>query len=271
MLNIVVALPAEARPLLDHFKLRDKQHNTAFPLYRKADMALIVSGPGKVAAAAATALLAGVTTSPGTRAWLNIGIAGHAQHTIGSGFMAHRITDSASGKSWYPPQLLDLSIPTDTVITVDLPENSYPADALYEMEASGFFPVACRFSSSELAQCFKVVSDNKTRGSSAVTAKLCTQLINDRLADIDSLVNALAAMADDYSAWHAPHPDLEQLATRWRFSVTQQHQLAGLARRWKVLAADQPIWLEQLEKTRSAAAVLSCLEQHLETLTTRPA
>ena len=271
MINIVVALPAEARPLLDHFRLRDRQHNTAFPIYRNTDMALIVSGPGKVAAAAATALLAGTGTSHTRAAWLNIGIAGHAHHAIGSGYIAHRITDSATGKSWYPPQIHDLSTPTESLFTVDRPEDDYPTAALYEMEASGFFPVACRFSSSELVQCFKVISDNRTQATTAVTAKLCAQLIAARLADIEQLVTALSGMADEYTRWHAPHPDLEQLATRWRFSVSQQHQLAKLARRWKVLTSDQPLWLEQLEKTRSARAVLHCLEQHLETLSTSPA
>jgi nucleoside phosphorylase len=195
MLNIVVALPAEARPLLEHFRLRDKQHNTAFPLYRNADMALIVSGPGKVAAAAATALLAETGTTRSTTAWLNIGIAGHAHHAIGSGFIAHRITDSATGKNWYPPQIHDLSMPTENLYTVDRPEDDYPTAALYEMEASGFFPVACRFSSSELVQCFKVVSDNRTQATTAVTAKVCAQLITEKLTDIEQLVNTLSGMA----------------------------------------------------------------------------
>jgi len=271
MLNIIVALPAEARPLLDHFRLRDKQHNTAFPIYRNTDMALIVAGPGKVAAAAATALLAGTGTSHTGAAWLNIGIAGHAHHAIGSGFIANRITDNATGTSWYPPQIHNLPIATETLHTVDRPEDDYPAAGLYEMEASGFFPVACRFSSSELVQCFKVVSDNRTQASTAVTAKLCTQLIAGKLADIEQLVNALSGMANEYAAWHAPHPDLEQLAARWHFTVSQQHQLAELARRWKVLTADQPLWLDQLQKTRSAAEVLQRLEQHLEALTASPA
>ena len=266
MINIVVALPAEARPLLDHFRLRDKQHNTAFPVYRNADMALIVSGPGKVAAAAATGLLAGNRDTPAVAAWLNIGIAGHAHHAIGSAFIAHRITDSATGTNWYPPQIHDLPIPTENLCTVDCPEDSYPAAALYEMEASGFFPVACRFSTGELVQCFKVVSDNRTQANTAVTAKLCTQLITAKLTDIEQLVNALSAIADDYTRWHAPHPGLKQLSTRWRFTVSQQHQLARLARRWKVLTADQPLWLDQLEKIHRAADVLQCLEQHLNTL-----
>jgi adenosylhomocysteine nucleosidase len=266
MLNIVVALPAEARPLLDHFRLRDKQHNTAFPIYRNAAMALVVSGPGKVAAAAATALLAGAQGTTAATAWLNIGIAGHAHHVIGSGYMAHRITDCASAINWYPPQVHDLSIPTENLYTVDCPENDYAAAGLYEMEASGFFPVASRFSSGELVQCFKVISDNRTQASTAVTAKLCTQLISARLADIEQLVNALSGMADEYARWHAPHPGLEQVMAHWHFTVSQQHQLARLARRWKVLTTDQPLWLEQLEKIRSAADALQCLEQHLAAL-----
>ena len=229
-------------------------------------MALMVSGPGKVAAAAATALLAGNEDTPATRAWLNIGIAGHAHHAIGSAYIAHRITDSATGTNWYPPQIHDLPIPTEHLCTVDRPEDSYPAAALYEMEASGFFPIACRFSSGELVQCFKVISDNRTQTSTAVTAKLCTQLITARLADIEQLVNALSGMADDYTTWHAPPPGLEELSGRWHFTVSQQHQLARLARRWKALTADQPLWLDQLEKIRSAADALHCLEQHLSTL-----
>jgi nucleoside phosphorylase len=271
MINIVVALPAEARPLLDHFRLRDKLHNTAFPVYRGNDMALIVSGPGKVAAAAATALLAGTGTLHDKAAWLNIGIAGHAHHAIGAGYIAHRITDRATGKNWYPPQVHELSTPTENLYTVDRPEDDYPADTLYDMEASGFFPVASRFSSGELVQCFKVISDNRAQSTATVTAQLCTQLISERLADIEQLVNTLSGMADDYARWHAPHPDLEQLETRWRFTVSQQHQLAELARRWKVLAADQPLWLDQLENARRAADVLHCLAQHLETLTASPA
>ena len=162
---------------------------------------------------------------PATAAWLNIGIAGHAHHAIGSAFIAHRITDSATGTNWYPPQIHDLPIPTENLCTVDCPEDSYPAAALYEMEASGFFPVACRFSSGELVQCFKVISDNRTQANTAVTAKLCTQLITAKLTDIEQLVNALSAMADDYARWHAPHPGLKQLSTRRRFTVSQQHRL----------------------------------------------
>jgi len=266
MINIIVALPAEARPLITHYKLRDKQNSAAFPLYRNADMALIVSGPGKVSAAAATAMLAGSRDTNDHAAWLNIGIAGHACHATGTGLIAHRVTDSATGNSWYPPQTMDLSVPTDSLITVDRPENDYPENALYDMEASGFYPVACRFSTSELVQCYKIVSDNRESSSRTVTAKLCEQLVARKLDEVDQLVNTLGELAQVYTAWHTPHAVLEQLAGQWHFTVSQQHRLAQLVRRWKVLAPDQPLRFSQLYNKKKAADVLHCLEKHLDTL-----
>ena len=270
MINIVTALPAEARPLRDHFKLCDKLQNTAFPLYRNADMALIVAGPGKVAAAAATAVLASADPAATTSAWLNVGIAGHAHHAIGSAFIAHRISDQANGNHWYPPQTIEPSLPTENLRTVDLPEANYPDDALCDMEASGFYPVACRFSTSELVQCLKIVSDNNAQPATAVTAKLCSQLVTDRLADIDQLVHALSALAEEYNLWHAPHPQLAQLAARWHFSVSQQHQLQQLMRRWQALAGRESLLPEQLQKKHSATEVLQCLHQHLDLLAANP-
>jgi len=85
------------------------------------------------------------------------------------------------------------------------------------------------------------------------------------------MVRALLALAHDYNAWHAPHAELEQLVSQWHFTVTQRHQLTELARRWKVLLPHQPLWLGGLEKKTRAAAVLQCLQQHLDALTPGPA
>jgi len=195
MINLVVALPAEARPLIDFYRLGDKTTLGTFRVYRHADMSLIISGPGKVAAAAATALLAGCSTPGKQAAWLNIGIAGHATYSTGQSLLAHRITDHATGKSWYPPQLFDLPTTTGSLLTVDVPENDYRQDIAYDMEASGYYPVASRFSCTELVQCFKVVSDNREQSTATLTAERCTQLITQKLDEIDALVRALLSLA----------------------------------------------------------------------------
>ena len=86
------------------------------------------------------------------------------------------------------------------------------------------------------------------------------------LDEIDQLVSALVSLAQEYNSWRAAHTGLEQLATQWHFTVSQQHQLAELARRWKVLIPDQPLWLSELGKKKNAAAVLQSLQQHLDAL-----
>ena len=44
MIRFVVALPAEARPLIDRYRLRRRQPAGPFPIYETGSIALIVSG-----------------------------------------------------------------------------------------------------------------------------------------------------------------------------------------------------------------------------------
>ena len=155
MINLVVALPAEARPLINHYRLNKQQAHNAFPLYRNEDRALVVCGPGKIAAATATAWLAALTPGKQPAAWLNIGVAGHATHDIGTGLLVNRISDHASNRNWYPPQVHDLDIATDSLRCVDDPENDYGGDSLYDMESSGYYPAACHFTTGELVNVSK--------------------------------------------------------------------------------------------------------------------
>jgi hypothetical protein len=263
VIHIVTALPAEARPLIDHFRLHGKSTSGGFRIHEGNGMAVVTSGPGKVAAAAATALLAGRLEPGSQAAWLNIGIAGHADLEIGQGRLAHRITDRASGQKWYPPRVFDLPLASTGLLTVDTPENEYPEAVAYDMEASGFYPVAGRFSTTELVQCYKVISDNRTQGTGSVTAKQCTRLIAEKLDDIASLVHTLEDLQQQHHDRHRVHDGIRELTRLWHFTVSQQHQLADLARRWRALMPDQPLWLDSLKTHDSAAHVLNSLQQHL--------
>lgn len=266
MINFIVALPAEARPLTDFYRLRDKDSAGPFPVYRNDTVALAVSGIGKVPAAAATAYLQGLTRGNRHCAWLNVGIAGHARRRIGEGLLAHCITDHTSGRSWYPPQVHRLTIPTDNLLSVETPAEEYREDTLHDMEAAGFYPIACRSATAELVQCYKIVSDNREQPAAAVTARQCTELIADRLAEIDDLADTLAGTAAELTGWHALQSDLEAFTQRWRFSVSQQHQLARLVRRWENLAPEEPVWCQELGARKSAGEVLHWLRQRVETL-----
>ena len=139
MINLVIALDCEAKPLIDRFDLKRQQEHV-YPLYTSDNIQLIVSGVGKLNAATATGYLAGLTKEPA--AWLNIGIAGHKKHGIGNSYLTHKIIDKHSDRCWYPAFTFKSSIATDTLCTFENAVTEYHDDLLHDMEASAFYQAA---------------------------------------------------------------------------------------------------------------------------------
>ena len=201
MLRFVVALQAEARPLVERFGMEALDEGP-FPVYRGQDGWLIVSGHGKAAAAAATAYLHLFSGAALGRAWLNVGLGGHRQRLLGEGVVAHKISDGASGASWYPQLVIDSPRPTAPVLTAERVEEEYSLPWVYESEAAGFFPTACRFSVAELVHCFKVVSDNPDVTLSRRTSSAAVEeLIASNLDGIETFAAGLAGLARDLASF----------------------------------------------------------------------
>jgi nucleoside phosphorylase len=197
LIRLVVALPAEARPLIRRYELA-RAAGGEFPVWRADGVALVVSGVGRHKAAAATAFLA-AAEGPGEgaseAAWLNVGIAGHRSLPLGEAVLAHKVVSAAGGRAWYPPLLFQPPCATATVITVDRPETSYPEEAAYDMEATGFCLAAARFASAELIQVVKVVSDNAAAPPDRLTAGGVEELIERRVEIVAGIAERTAALA----------------------------------------------------------------------------
>jgi hypothetical protein len=192
MICFVVAIAAEARPLVSHYRLRPVAGD--FQMYEGDDVALVVSGIGKAAAAAATSYLHTSVGEPVNGVWFNVGIAGHRDRDVGEAFLAHEIRDEASGKIWHP-RIPDAHARTIPVITVDKWEMSFAAAGVYEMEAAGFYPSAIRFSLPQLVQCYKVISDNHSCSPLLLTVQRIDYLIDARINEIARLVEMTADVA----------------------------------------------------------------------------
>lgn len=194
MIHVVVAHPAEARPLIARYNLQGDP--APFPLYRGDDMLLAVSGPGRTAAAAAAGFLAGVDASGAGTAWLNVGMAGHGELKIGQGLLAQRVHDATSGATWFPALVFDAPCPTAAVVTVERLEQDYDDDQLYDTEAAGFFAAASRFASTELVHAYKIVIDNHgaTLGDN-FSAEVMEDLVQSKLVALDSVLLELRRMA----------------------------------------------------------------------------
>ena len=243
MINFVVALQAEARPIIDAFKLQKRGNTMGFSIYSKDSINLIISGIGKITAATATAYLQGIisskknnyTNSNISPAWLNIGIAGSSQDKVGHDILAHRIIDKSNNLNYYPTLSFKTPCLTADVITVDEPEINYNSNAVYDMEAAGFFIAASQFSSSELIHCYKIISDNKVSSTDKITKSFTTELIHNKMATIIDIVSKLSELEKTMQTIQQTYPKYETILNRWHFTVTQQHQLQNILRRWHAL------------------------------------
>jgi len=263
---LVVALPAEAKPVASWFNLKRVQPETGFPVYRNEHIALVVSGVGKANAAAAIAYLFARFGCPRDRIWVNLGIAGHDTLPVGSVFLAHRIEDVAGGRRWFPPLAIHAPCDTRTLRTLDQPDFDYRHEEAMDMEASGFYATAIRFSSAELVQCLKLVSDNAEQSGQGIRADEVLALIGSGLDVLDELLERLGWLANQLHEARIAPELLERYQERWRFTESQRHQLKELLARWNTLApADEP-WPERPNELRDGKSVLRRIRQNLDAL-----
>lgn len=277
MVNFVVALKAEAAPLIEHYGLRARAPKGLFALYESSHetggVALVVSGVGKTAAAGAVAYLHAVTGEPQHAAWLNVGIAGHRDHPLGALWLAHKITDVAANRNWYPPQILSSTLTGCELLCVDAPEAGYNRDALYDMEAAGFYAAACRCSTAELVQCLKVVSDNAQSPANTpgnpLKARDVEALVAAQLPAITGYTEALDKLARQLQSWQLPDDELRPYLQHWHFTVTQRHQLKTLLQRLRALQPGLPLWREEYRQLPTGKQVLAAIQRHVDSLAVR--
>lgn len=191
MINLVVALPAEAKPIIQHFNLERAKNPEPFQVYQREEISLIISGPGKMAASFATAYLYVFTGKKPNQAWLNIGIAGHSRYSIGEGVLAHQIIDRETARTWNVPLVSQSLCSSESVCTVEHPEELYADSHLYDMEASGFYESARRFSIAEFIQAYKIVSDNPNSPCKKITVSMVEKLVRAKVDTIESIVHEM--------------------------------------------------------------------------------
>jgi hypothetical protein len=263
MLNLVVALAAESRPLIEHFRLSEDRSAIGFRVYQGENMRLVVTGMGRVACAAGVAALGERGRGSGMPAWLNVGIAGHADHPIGQGVHALSIVEAATRRRWYPVQVVELPGRGEALCTVDMPEAGYPDACVYDMEASAFYATALRYSTSEVIQVYKIISDNRDHGVETVERHGVRDSVARHLPAIERLVSALSGLAEDVNATQPKLAELDRIINRWHFTVSQQHQLRELMRQWETLTGGEPVMDPGLNRCPSAKSVLAELRARL--------
>lgn len=264
MLHLVAATQAEADPVISALKLKKKP--AALNYYQKEETHLVVSGIGKCNAATACGWLAEKTKNTNAEynssvAWLNFGIAGHANAELGTALIAHKVTDLATEQVWFPHRLSS-DLASSDLITVDNPMHNYRPEQLHDMEASAYTQAARKFSNAELVQILKVVSDNDTQPLSTVNAALAKKLIADCIESILHYIDALNLLSQVI-----PRSDStikQTILDRWHFSVSQTVQLERLLQRHEVLWGGLTNIPDSLQQKKSPKDILDWLEKKVD-------
>lgn len=241
--NIVVAHGLEAKALVKMLKLERQQASSEFVEYSSSDgLRLVVSGIGKQAVATAVTYLAEqqALDDGQIRAWLNIGIAGHRDASLGSAWLGNKITDQGSGSSAYPPQLIE-GVEVGSVVTVDEPEESYSVDAAYEMEASAFYAEATKYSTAELVQVFKVISDNLESPIGEIDLKRVPGWIAEQAAQLLPLIEKMSELVERHNSSQQLPSYYYDICSKIRLTVSQKLLFRRLCQRYKALGLEDEL------------------------------
>ena len=263
MLNIVVALPEEARPLIDYFKLKRWHDFRHFAVYRNNEMHLIVSGIGKIASATAAGFLAGLKNDSPS-AWLNIGIAGGDAGSIGDIVLANEIVDSISKYKFYPSICFKSPIKLARVITVTEPCTSYFDDAVFDMEASGFYGAALRFSTTEMVHSVKIISDNSNSGVEGLVKTNVSELIERNLTAVSEICCWLHDTIKILSNEYKGDGDYNAILSNYHFTFTQRRKLKFLLQKWYALTEVSLLQNVEFCDIHSAKMFLKEIERQMD-------
>lgn len=235
---LVTALPAEAQPLAEHFKLR-KQQRHGIRVWSNDDHCLLQTGVGKLAA---TAQLAGLLHgSADIIAVINVGICG-AERPLGDVLMAHSVIDDGSGRHWFPHLPAQRNLPAcDTLElrTLDTAGLHYPANTMLDMEASGIATAATAHLDMAFVQFIKAVSDNSEQPAHNVSKAAVGPLITACLPLVEQLSACLRNTAIECTT-AGIEPLVEALTRQCHHTVTEGHALRRLLQRHQAVLGNLP-------------------------------
>jgi adenosylhomocysteine nucleosidase len=260
-MNFVVALKAEAGPLIEFFKL-SKQSSEELPLFTNDNHRLVLSGPGKELSAKATAFLRNRFPLP-NQAWLNFGLAGHGSLPVGKIFLANRILDKQE-RAFYPTQCLKHKLESSALRTCSFPLSGYPEAIGFDMEASAFCKTASPFSIRELIQVIKVVSDNPDYPVDTFDRSSAGALIEKSLPSLLPVVDQLETIAKKIELPMGLKEHIDSVFSLHPFSETQCHQIRKLLTHAHALGASKKDTLQLVMEATSEKQAISNLSNSLE-------
>ncbi len=240
---LAIALHTEARPVIERFRLK-QDASSGLPVFRRDEVWLTVTGTGSMKSAIATACLLTRVEQDEDTVLFNFGIAGHTQQagegpvSVGDRFLANKITERSTGRSFFPDLLARTPLAESVVTTVEHPLDRADAGTvepgLADMEAAGFYQAAATFLPPHRIGCVKVVSDHLE--TQRFDKNRVGELIAGALDEFEAVVAAYRSI-DDGGPDVLTDADLQlvqDIRDRLRLTASRHRMLSDLARYYKL-------------------------------------
>lgn len=186
-LNLVIALKAEATPLINHLEMKRFQPIGPLPLYQASGVDLVVSGPGRSSVESGVAYLHEIAPPGSNPVWVNIGICGHGSLDVGELLLADKVIEQ-NGDCWHLNTAFRTPLNSGPLSCVIAPQAEYEPQMAYDMESSGFIAALTSIASPDDLHIIKIVSDNPQCGHEKISGKGVRALITQQLDQISELI-----------------------------------------------------------------------------------
>ena len=223
MIYVVTALYQEAHGFIRELELKKNTAYAPFEVFdnESAGIRLVVTGVGEIAAAAVVAAVCAQDGADAADFLINIGCCAAANagadsgcETVDSGmdsgsgaahaaqigdlYVCHKITEQATGKTFYPDILYRHPWKERELVTGMQPlQRAAAHGALYDMEAAAVYQAGIRFFSPDRMLFLKVVSDFGIAGQERMTAETLTGLLEQHVKEIAAFLANLREAADE--------------------------------------------------------------------------
>lgn len=271
MVHFCIALPCEAREIIQSYRLKPCGNHGKASLFEADKARLAVTGIGSLSSAIATTAL-GTRFPSATATWINIGICGHRDAPIGETFIANRIESDREPERIFPQLSLKANLPGVALKTVSEPTSDYPANLALDMEAYGFFKAAIPFATIERVHAIKIVSDNAANLPPRRFDKdWIASLVRDALPKVMNLIEGIESNTAVVQTSRWPREFAAKVRARFRLTETELQQLRTRLRKLDFLLSDskQQDLDSNLEEADSKKALLESLQQIVDKQSSR--
>ena len=217
MIYVMMALYQEAHGLIRELELKKNTAYAPFEVFdnESAGIRLVVTGVGEIAAAAATAAVCARDGADAADFLINIGCcaagcckpadrdmdSGYGEANaaqIGDLYVCHKITEQATGKTFYPDILYRHPWRERELVTGMQPlQRAAAHGVLYDMEAAAVYQAGIRFFSPDRMLFLKVVSDFGIAGQERMAAEALTGLLEQHVKEVAAFLTNLREAADE--------------------------------------------------------------------------